>query len=253
LRRSDRPEARAVAGTGEPIFLDAGEAALVVEFGRTIEPAIHNRVLALDAALAKRALPGVVELVPTIRSLMIHYDPLTIDRAVLVETVRGIETAATEIKPTRRWTFPCCYDPQFGEDIATIAAQLRMTPERVVALHSGATYRAYMFGFLPGFCYLGGLPKELTVSRRPTIRPPHPPGTIMIGAGMGLITTFSMPTGWWLLGRTPERMFSLDREQAFLAAVGDEIRFEPIDLDAFHALERRAAAGEIVAKATKLA
>ena len=41
-----------------------------------------------------------------------------------------------------------------------------MTPERVVALHSGATYRAYMYGFLPGFCYLGGLPKELTVSRR---------------------------------------------------------------------------------------
>ena len=78
-----------------------------------------------------------------------------------------------------------------------ISGQLGMTPERVVALHAGATYRAYMYGFLPGFCYLGGLPKELTVSRRLTIRAPHPSGTIMIGAGMGLITTFAMPTGWW--------------------------------------------------------
>ena len=239
-------------GTPEPIILDAGEAALVVEFGRSIEPAIHNRVLSLDAALSKRALPGVVELVPTIRSLMILYDPLVIDRAALIATVRGIETAPTDMKPAQRWTIPCCYDPEFGEDIAYIADQLDMTPERVVALHSGAIYRAYMYGFLPGFCYLGGLPKELTVSRRVTIRPPHPPGTIMIGAGMGLITTFAMPTGWWLIGRTPERMFSLARERTFLAAVGDEIRFEPINVDTFHALDRRAAAGEIVATMTKL-
>lgn len=242
-----------MASVGEPIFLDAGEAALVVEFGRTIEPAIHNRVLALDAALSKCTLPGIVELVPTIRSLMIHYDPLVIDRAALVDAVRGIGAGSSETRPARRWTIPCCYDPTFGEDIATIAAQLRMTPERVVALHAGAMYRAYMYGFLPGFCYLGGLPKELTVSRRITIRPPHPSGTIMIGAGMGLITTFAMPTGWWLVGRTPERMFSRAREQTFLAAVGDEIKFDQIDLDTFHALDVRAASGEIVAKTVKLA
>jgi allophanate hydrolase subunit 1 len=70
---------------------------------------------------------------------------------------------------------------------------------------------------------------------------------------MGLITTFAMPTGWWLVGRTPERMFSLAREQTFLAAVGDEIKFDPIDLDTFHALDGRAASGEIVAKMVKLA
>lgn len=233
-------------------FLDAGEAALVVEFGRTVEPAVHQRVLALDAALGKRALPGIVELVPTIRSLMIHYDPLTIDRATLIETVRSIEIAAIDTKPQRRWCIPCCYDPQFGEDIAQIAEMQGLTPERVVALHSGTSFQAYMYGFLPGFCYLGGLPQELTVPRRVTIRPPHPPGTIMIGAGMGLITTFSMPTGWWLVGRTPERMFSLKRERTFLAAVGDEITFAPIDVDTFHALDRRAEAGEIVATVTNL-
>jgi inhibitor of KinA len=241
-----------LASAAEPKFLDAGEAALVVEFGRSIEPAIHQRVIALDAALTRRMPPGVRELVPTIRSLMIHYDPLLIDRAQLVEAVRQAETGAVDTKPKRRWTIPCCYDPQFGEDLAHIATELRLTPERVVSLHANATYRAYMYGFLPGFCYLGGLPKELTVSRRITIRPQHPPGTIMIGAGMGLITTFAMPTGWWLVGRTPERMFSLARAQTFLAAIGDEIKFAPIDVATFQALDQRAAAGETVATMTAL-
>jgi len=241
-----------LTAAADPIFLDAGEAALVVEFGRTVDAAIHNRVLALDAALTKRALPGVVELVPTIRSLMIHYDPLVIDRASLIEAVRSVGDGSSDIKPSRCWTVPCCYDPEFGEDLAQIASMTGMTPERVVALHAGADYRIFMYGFLPGFSYLGGLPKALTVSRRVTIRPPHPPGTIMIGAGMGLITTFAMPTGWWLLGRTPERMFSLARAQTFFAAVGDAIRFEPIDRAPFDALDARAASGEIVATMSAL-
>ena len=236
----------------EPIFLDAGEAALVAEFGRTVDPAIHNRVLALDAALAERKLLGVLELVPTFRSLMVHYDPLVIGRQSLIEAIRGIRTDAAEVKPSRRWTIPCCYDPEFGPDIPEIARMTGLTPERVVALHAGASYRIFMVGFLPGFSYLGGLPKELTVSRRATIRPPHPTGTIMIGAGMGLITTFAMPTGWWLMGRTPERMFSLDRQRPFFAAVGDAITFEPIDRAVFDALESRVTAGEIVAKMTAL-
>jgi allophanate hydrolase subunit 1 len=99
---------------GAARFLDAGEAALVVEFGRTIEPAVHQRVLALDAALTKRALPGVTELVPTIRSLMIHYDPLIVDRETLIAAVRGVETGTVDTKPKRRWRIPLLR-PQFGE------------------------------------------------------------------------------------------------------------------------------------------
>ena len=118
----------------------------------------------------------------------------------------------------------------------------------MVALHAGASYRAYMYGFAPGFCYLGGLPTELAISRRRTPRPPHPANSILIGGGLALISTFSMPTGWWLVGRTPERMFSPDRTPIFLVEVGDTLRFEPIDRATFDALNARAQAGEIVAK-----
>ena len=138
-------------------FLDAGETALVVEFGAEVDPAVNDRVLALDAALSERALAGVHESVPTYRSLMIHYDPLVLERAVLIETIRTIEADPLKQRaPVDRWTIPCCYDPSIAEDLNEVSAMTGLTPERVVALHSGATYRVYMYGFAPGFCYLGG-------------------------------------------------------------------------------------------------
>lgn len=237
----------------DPRFLDAGEAALVVEFGSTVDPALNDRVLALDAALAALALPGVRETVPTYRSLMVHYDPLRLERGALIDAIRGIEAEPQQSRaPANRWTLPCCYEAAFGEDVGAIAEKTGLTPERVVALHSGATYRVYMYGFAPGFCYLGGLPPELALSRRTTPRPPHPPNTVLIGGGLALVSTFSMPTGWWLIGRTPERMFSPDREPIFLVEVGDELRFEPVDAASFAALEARAASGEIVARRERL-
>jgi KipI family sensor histidine kinase inhibitor len=232
-----------------PRFLNAGEAAIVVEFGATVDAATNARVLALDAALVSLALPGIRETVPTYRSLMIHYDPLVINRQDVIETVRTVEENPNiSFEPENRWIIPCCYDPPFGEEIDQIADMAGMTRERVIALHSEPTYRVYMYGFAPGFCYLGGLPKELAISRRPTPRSPHPPNTVLVGGGMTLISTISMPTGWWLVGRTPERMFSLSREPNFLVKVGDALRFEQIDAKTFESLEARSIAGDIVAK-----
>jgi allophanate hydrolase subunit 1 len=81
-----------------------------------------------------------------------------------------------------------------------------------------------------------------------TPRAPHPTNTVLVGGGLSLISTVSMPTGWWLVGRTPERMFSPEREPGFLVQVGDAIRFEAIDMTTFIQLEARVAAGEVVAR-----
>ena len=115
-------------------------------------------------------------------------------------------------EPKALWTLPCCYAPEFAEDLFHIAELTELTPERVVALHSGATYRVYMYGFAPGFCYLGGVPDALKISRREKPRPPHPPNTVLLGGGLTLVSTFAMPTGWYLIGRTPEKMFAPERD-----------------------------------------
>jgi allophanate hydrolase subunit 1 len=60
-----------------------------------------------------------------------------------------------------------------------------------------------------------------------------------------------MPTGWYVLARTPERLFSEDRDPNFLIEGGDLLRFEAIDAVTFADLDRRAAAGEIIARQTR--
>ena len=156
-------------------------------------------------------------------------------------------TAEAKARP-RRWIVPACYDPTLALDLGFVADKQGMTPEKLVELHSGAVYRLYMYGFAPGFAYLGGLPKALDISRRTEPRPTSPPNCLLIAGGQALITTVVMPTGWHIIGRTPERFFAPDRQPVFLAAVGDEIAFEPVDAASFAGLEARASAGEPIAR-----
>jgi KipI family sensor histidine kinase inhibitor len=233
-----------------PRFLDAGEAALVVEFGDTVDPAVNDRVLAVDAVLRADPPAGTREFVPTYRSLMIHYDPLQIDRDTLVAIVRR-KTAAAVVEwriEAVTWKLPCCYDPALAEDLDEAAQILGLTRDEAVALHAKATYRVYMCGFAPGQAYLGGVPEALVISRRPAPRPPHPPGAVLIGGGLCVVAPFAMPTGWYVIGRTPERLYASERKDAFLIQAGDKLRFDPIDVGTFRDLERRAASGEIVAR-----
>ncbi|MFO1103967.1 MAG: allophanate hydrolase subunit 1 [Methylocystis sp.] len=234
-----------------PRFLDCGEAALSVEFGDRVDPAINARVLALDESLRAAPPRGLRETTPTYRALLLRYEPLDISRDALIAAIESV-LALTDVEaklshPAVRWTFPCCYDPAFAEDIEEAAALLGCAAPSLARLHAGAEYRAYMYGFAPGWCYLGGLPQELAIPRRASPRGPTPQGGVLIGGALALIAANPMPTGWYVIGRTPERMFARRRDPPFLAAPGDAVSFAPIDAETFLALDARADAGEIVA------
>jgi allophanate hydrolase subunit 1 len=103
-----------------------------------------------------------------------------------------------------------------------------------------------MYGFAPGFVFLSGLPSALALSRRQTPRPPAPPGALTIAGGQALIASIAMPTGWYMLGRTPVRTFDPARDPVFPLGVGDFVQFERIDAGRFTTLEAEAAAGRPV-------
>lgn len=239
-----------------PRFLDCGETGLSVEFGDSVDPAINARVLALDDMLRAAPPPGLCESTPTYRALFLRYEPLEISRAALIQHLEALlarAPAGSSFAPARRrWTLPCCYDPSLAEDIGEAAARLGVTAARLAALHAGAEYRAYMYGFAPGWCYLGGLPQALAIPRRASPRPPTPPGATLIGGALALIAVNPMPTGWYVVGRTPERMFAPERQPPVLVAPGDVIRFAPVDAAAFAALDARAASGETLARCEDL-
>jgi inhibitor of KinA len=233
----------------KPRYLPAGESALVVEFGATIDPRIHDCVLALDAAVQRANVDGVTETVPTYRSLMIHFDPRRLASETLVDALARLADSAKPARSRpRRWHIPACYESPHDEDIAEVAAVLGLPRARIIDLHQGARYRVYMYGFAPGFTFLGGLPQELAIPRRAVPRAPAPPGSLLIAGGQALIASCAMPTGWYGIGRTPVRMFDPRRGQIFLVGIGDEICFEQIDREAFDALSLAAEAGELCAR-----
>jgi len=232
-----------------PRFRDQGETALSIEFGDAVDPGIHARVLALDAALNKNPPTGLRETIPTYRALLVLYEPLEIDRAALVDAIAARVVRAPCMQPAvrRRWTIPCCYDPAHAEDIAEAATALGLSVDALARLHASVDYRAYMYGFAPGWCYLGGLPDALALPRRLTPRGVTPPGAVLIGGGLSLIGANPMPTGWYVIGRTPEKLFAPRRQPNFLIEPGDSVRFEPVDAASFRTLETRVAAGETLA------
>ena len=154
LRAPRRREAMRYAA---PRWLDAGEAALVVEFGDSVDPAINAACWRSTPRCAPRRSTGIVETVPTYRSLMIHYEPLTLSRAALVAHVRGAaaERCAAErcAAPAsgRLWIIPCCYEPPHGGGyrgggrgaVAFARARSpRCMPARSIALTCMASRRA---------------------------------------------------------------------------------------------------------------
>src|ERR1700759_4657162 len=232
-----------------PRLLPSGDRAIAVEFAKNIDDAANQRVLTLDRALAAARVAGVTETVPTYRSLLVHYDPVQIDFDALGEILLALsQTPPQASAKARRWRVPVAYGGENGIDLEDVAKNLNMTPDEVVARHSGGDYRVAMIGFTPGWSYLSGLDKSLHMPRRPSPRVFTPAGTISIGGVQTGIQCLAGPCGWHLLGRTPVRTFQLHRDPVFLTEPGDRVTFYPVDLKTYEAQTRAAEAGEIVAE-----
>lgn len=238
---------------GAPRLLAVGDTGLSVQFGARIEPAANEAVAALDLALNAAELPGLVESVPSFRSLLVVFEPAVLPRAALEAEVRRLLDAPPPPPgpPPRRWSIPVCYAPPHGEDLAEAAALLGLSPEAVVAEHTAAGFRVYMLGFHPGLPNLGGLPPALHIPRRPSPRPPVPPGAVTIGGVQGAIMPVASPIGFYLLGRTPVRPFDRRRPDPALFRPGDTLRFRAIPPDEFAALSAAAEAGDLLAGAAE--
>lgn len=230
-------------------YLSCGDTAFTVEFGNEISPEINGRVMALHAAVgrAKAAgdLPGVIETVPTMRSLMVAYDPLATSRADLqprIDTLiaRGLLAGGT----SRRITLPCCYDdPEFAPDLAEVAKRTKKSVEQVIAAHLASPFKVYVLGFMPGLAYVAGLEQSLYLPRRDQPRVRVPRSSVAIAMDMTTIYPFESPGGWHLIGRTPLWMFDKRREQPVFLAPGDSLSFQRIDRKTFDRIARDVDAG----------
>lgn len=215
-------------------ILDLGDTAFTIEFGDRIDPAIQHRVAALDTALAaaKAAdrLPGLIEIVPTFRSLTLIYDPLHTTRDTVEAVVRDCLAtgSATTASTGRHWRLPVVYGGEDGPDLEAVARASGLDPAAVVEAHAGVDYVVYMLGFLPGFPFMGDVPPVLRLPRRAEPRVRVPAGSVAIATGLTAIYPWESPGGWHLLGRCPAPLFDPRRDTPALLAAGDQVRFTPV-------------------------
>ena len=211
-----------------PSVRPVGEAAVLIDFGGEISTATNERVVALDQALAGQPPLGMIETVPAYVSLMILFDPLvTAGDRIAAHALALLESATVEARPPREHIVPVRYDA--APDLEAVAKATGLTEDEVVTQHLAAEYRVFMYGFAPGYAYLGGVPPALHLPRKPRAERGHPAGSVIIAGAQCLITTLPMPTGWWVIGHTDAVILDPARPQPFLFDPGDVIRFQRSD------------------------
>lgn len=206
-----------------------GDASLVVEFEQRIDPAVNARALAVGAAIRAARHPGVLDVVEGYCSLTVAFDPL---RTAVEPLIADLEAAAAREPqaepPAREVTLPVCYGGAYGPDLGAVANFAGCSEAEVVSLHTGAAYRVYMLGFLPGFAYLGSVDPRI---RAPRLRRPRqrvPAGAVGIAGSQTGVYPLESPGGWNLVGRCPRRLFDPGADNPFLLEPGCTVRFEAI-------------------------
>jgi KipI family sensor histidine kinase inhibitor len=198
-----------------------GDTALLAELGTRLDTALNTRAIALAAALKKRR--DVRQAVAGYTGVTVHFDPDQTTPDVLGAAIKRLAAKRPPMaEPGRLHRIPVVYE---GPDLEEVAARLKLSPPRIVELHSRPIYRVFLVGFVPGWAYLGPLPEELELPRRHVPRTQVPAGSVAIAARQTGIYPLPTPGGWHLIGRTSVKLFLPDSDPPSLFRAGDRVKF----------------------------
>jgi inhibitor of KinA len=138
---------------------------------------------------------------------------------------------------------PCCYDPELGLDLEAAAQRLELPTKELVRLHAEADYLVYFIGFTPGLPYMSGTPERILLPRLPTPRVKVPVGSVGLGGAQCCIYSVESPGGYWILGRTPLRLYDPGAAEPVLLRPGDRVIFRAITRAEYDDIATRVAAG----------
>lgn len=200
---------------------DYGDHALLVECEDTDE------VLAVSAAVRRTALPGVADVVPAARTVLVTFDQADRQQSAR-NALRDLEITPAAGSPTASEadvTLGVVYD---GPDLAEVARLTGMTETQVVEAHTARPWRVAFVGFAPGFAYLVGGDDTLRVPRRAEPRTRVPAGAVGLAAEFSGVYPRETPGGWQLIGRTDASVWDPFRPRPALLQPGMWVRFRVV-------------------------
>ena len=214
-----------------PLFRNLGDSALLVVAGNSVSPQINSQVRGLITEIQEKDWPGILEMVPSYSSLVIHFNPLVLSVSAIESLICDVWdlAAAVEERSGKIISIPTLYGGNFGPDIDEVSELTGFSTEEVIEKHSGVNYLVYALGFSPGFPYLGGLDESLKCARLSSPRLNVPAGSVAIADLQTGIYPVASPGGWRIIGRTPIKIFDHLRNSLSIIDPGDFIKFEPLD------------------------
>ena len=223
-------------------MLNAGEQGLVIEFGQAIDEKINVKVAKLTKLINETKLEGIIEVVPTYRSLLVYFEPLILSRKTLIDKVNTMLSEVDNLTTQQKGRIvhiPVCYvKNDFAPDIDFVAKHNNLDVEEVINLHTKPDYLVYMLGFMAGFPYLGGMSEKIITPRLATPRTKIPAGSVGIADRQTGIYPVESPGGWQLIGRTPVLVYNPQLDNPFLFKAGDYLRFESITEREYELIEK---------------
>lgn len=212
-----------------------GDSAITLDLGNFIASDLNQKALAIRQHILQNPFTGLKDCQVAYSSITLIYDPLEVKRAYnpektvysLISTwLQQAYNEAADLIPANGRTIriPVCYDGEYAMDLPALAEIKGLTLDSIIDLHTSRSYRVYMIGFLPGFCYMAGIDERLIISRKPqpvTVMP----GSVGITGSQTGIYPLQCPGGWFIIGRTPYKLFNPQAEMPVLLQAGDEVEF----------------------------
>lgn len=205
-----------------------GEDAILIEWPNEVSEAILYDILDFAESFKLIFKDSINwELIPAYNSLTIINRKIKIDfsktKFQLLECYKNRKVSG---HPQRYlWKLPVCYDLEFGIDLEEVSTTLGKSIEDIIKAHTDYIYTVYGIGFLPGFMYLGGLPKELETPRKSAPRLNVKKGSVGLAGRQTGIYPQDSPGGWNIIGSCPISLFNVNLENPCFVSIGDQIQF----------------------------
>lgn len=210
-----------------------GNQALLIEWPSRIEDAILDDMIQFLKVILKLEFEKLADYTSGFNSILLQYnDPIDWRQKASFLTSQSVNTNDKINTQTTKWEIPVCYDEELGYDLP-LFIEKGLSKEEVIDIHTAQPFRVYMIGFLPGFLYLGGLPKDLHMARKDKPKLKIAKGSIGIGGEQTGIYPMDSPGGWNIIGQTPISLFDIERKIPTPIKQGDYIQFYPITRQKF--------------------
>ena len=233
-------------------LLALGDSAWTVEFGTRISTELNAQVMAFADRIAQARLDdplfaAITDVVPTFRSLTVHFSAHTVDADALATQLLALaQNSQLQTIQGKHWRLPACFEPGFAPDLSAWAKAKQIGEDVLIERLLATSFRVYMIGFLPGFPYMGGLPPELAMPRLTSPRQRVPANSIAIAGEMCAVYPWESPGGWNLIGKTPVQLFDPHHiDQPAMLAAGDMVSWYAIDKAEYEHLLSQCSSGEL--------